>query len=130
MILDTSFVIDFLKGESNAVSKMKSLLEEGMVVAITTPTIFELYSGLIFLNKSEKEEDKIISLLKKQIVFPLDSNSAERAGRIDGFLMKAGLKIETNDSMIAGIAKINNETILTRDVKHFSRISGLKVESY
>ena len=130
MILDTTFIIDFLKGQSDAVSKMDFLVKRDISFAITTPTIFELYSGLIFLDKPENEKNKIISLLKQQIILPLDKNGAEEAGIIDGTLLKNGFKIDPEDSMIAGIAKINNETILTRNVKHFSRISELKIESY
>ena len=34
------------------------------------------------------------------------------------------------DCMIASIALLENEILLTRNTKHFTRISGLKVESY
>lgn len=130
MILDTNFIIDFLKGQSNALNKMDLLVKKDIAFAITTPTIFELYSGLIFLDKSEDEREKIISLLKDQIVLSLDKNSAEKAGIIDGNLLKKGLKIDAEDSMIAGIAESYGETILTRNVKHFSRIRGIKIETY
>lgn len=130
MILDTNFIIDFLKGQSNALNKIDLLVKKDIAFAITTPTIFELYSGLIFLDKSEDEREKIISLLKDQIILSLDKNSAEKAGIIDGNLLKKGLKIDAEDSMIAGIAESYGETILTRNVKHFSRIRGIKIETY
>ena len=43
--------------------------------------------------------------------------------------MRNGLEIDTEDSMIAGIAIKNNKNILTRD-RHFKRIEELKVEEY
>ncbi len=60
---------------------------------------------------------------------PLDEESAKIAGSIDGQLTKQGLTINTEDSMIAGIAIKNNKTILTND-GHFDRIEGLKIEKY
>ena len=129
MILETSFVVDFLKGDEDAVSKMQSLIDEGIPYEITTPTIFELWGGLVNLEKPEKEQQRITSLLEGIIIFPLDEESAKIAGNVDGQLVKRGLKIDTEDSMIAGIAIKNNKKVLTRD-KHFDIIEGLKVESY
>ena len=129
MILETSFVVDFLKGDEDAVSKMQSLIDQNILYEITTPTIFELWGGLVNLEKPEKELQRITSLLEGIIIFPLDEESAKIAGNVDGQLVKRGLKIDTEDSMIAGIAIKNNKKVLTRD-KHFDRIEGLKIESY
>ncbi len=38
--------------------------------------------------------------------------------------------IDPEDAMIAGIALINNESVLTKNVEHFSRIRDLKIETY
>lgn len=38
--------------------------------------------------------------------------------------------IDPEDAMIAGIALLSNETILTKNVEHFSRIRNLKIETY
>lgn len=38
--------------------------------------------------------------------------------------------IDPEDAMIAGIALINDESVLTRNVEHFSRIRDLKIETY
>ncbi len=129
MILETSFVIDFLKGENDAVSKMRSIIYENIAYEIAAPTIFELWGGLEIMENSEKEREKIVSLIEGLIVYPLDNESAKVAGRIDGELVKKGQKIDTEDCMIAGIALTNNQKILTRD-QHFKRIGRVKIESY
>ena len=129
MILDTTFVIDLIKGRLDAVSKLKEIENSFIQYAITSPTVFELWSGLISLEKSEKEKQKIISLVNEQIIYFLDDKSAEEAGKIDGTLVKKGLEIDAEDCMIAGIAIKNNQKLVTRD-NHFSRIEGLKIESY
>ena len=129
MILETSFVIDLLQGDKDAASKMQSIIDENISYEIASPTIFELWGGLINLEKPEKERQRIISLIKGIIVYPLDEESAKIAGTIDGQLAKKGLTINTEDSMIAGIAITNNRKVLTRD-DHFNRIEELKVENY
>ena len=129
MILDTTFVLDLLKGRPNAISKLQSLIDENESYGISTPTIFEIWSGLVSLGKTEKERYKVLSLIKEQIIYVLDKESAEEAGKIDGELVKQGLTIDPEDSMIAGIAITNNQKVLTRD-KHFSRIDPLKIVGY
>lgn len=129
MILETSFVIDFLQGDEDAVSKMQSLVDQNIPYEITSPTVFELWGGLQNLGAPEKEQQKILTLMQGIAVFPLDEESAKIAGTIDGQLAKKGLTINTEDSMIAGIAIKNNKKVLTRD-QHFDRIDGLKIEEY
>ena len=129
MILETSFVIDFLNGKKDAVSKISSLIDESRDCIITTPTIFEVWSGIISLKKGENEKTKTKLLLNNQIIYGLDIESAEIAGKIHGELVLKGLTIDPADCMIAGIAISNNIPLLTRD-RHFERIEGLKIESY
>ena len=129
MILETSFVVDFLQGDENAISKMQSLIDQNIPYDITSPTIFELWGGLVNLEKPEKEHQRIITLMEGIVIYPLDEDSAKIAGNIDGQLVKKGLQINTEDSMIAGIAIKNNKKVLTRD-GHFNRIEGLKIERY
>ena len=108
MILDTTFVIDLIKGRLDAVSKLKEIENSHIQYAITSPTVFELWSGLVSLEKSEKEKQKTVSLINEQIIYFLDDKSAEEAGKIDGALIKNGKQIEPEDCMIAGIAIKNN----------------------
>ena len=129
MILETSFLIDLLKNNKEAVLLMKNLVDNEDVIGIATPTIFELWSGVTALNKPEEERSRVISLISQLVAYPLDEESAEIAGKINGDLIKKGLKIEPQDLMIAGIAIKNNKKVLTRD-EHFKRIEGLGIEEY
>ena len=129
MILDTSFILDYLKGEKSAALKMDSLMDENEEVGIATPTIFELWTGLAAFQQRNDEKDRINNIIKDQIIYPLDNESAEIAGKVNGELIKKGLQIDPEDCMIAGIAISNNKKLLTRD-SHFKRIEGLKVEEY
>ena len=129
MILDTDFVIDLMKKEENAVAKQQKLDEDHEVLMVTAPTIFELWSGITSIKKSEGDKQKMAALLREQIIYTLNDESAEAAGIIHGELIKKGLTIEPVDCMIAGIAKIHNKPVLTRD-EYFRRIEGLKVEKY
>ena len=97
---------------------------------VTTPTIFELWSGIAYSSKPEEEKRKVTAVLESQLILDLDKPCAEEAGKIDGMLVKQGATIEPEDCMIAGIAQHHDEPILTRNVKHFSRIKSVRLETY
>ena len=60
----------------------------------------------------------------------LDKDSAILAGKIEANLIKKGEIIDLEDIMIGAIAIINDETLITRNIKHFSKIKNLKIQSY
>lgn len=130
MILETSFIIDFMRGNENAVRKMKELIDSNNSISIASPTIFELFSGLEQSSMQSEELDKIHKIIHNQLIWQFDDSSAEIAGRIHGYSTKNNSGIDPIDAMIAGIAIKHNEKILTKNIKHFSKISNLKIENY
>ncbi|MBI5389465.1 PIN domain-containing protein [Candidatus Woesearchaeota archaeon] len=65
-----------------------------------------------------------------QCLLDFNRKAAELAGSISRNLKAAGQEIDPEDCMIAAIALLHHETLLTRNMHHFERIAGLKVKSY
>ncbi len=130
MLLDTSFIIDLLRGQEKAVNKIKVLEAESIATNISSPSIFELFVGISLTKKPSSEKKKIMDALESWGTLALDSECAARGGLIHGQLIKDGQPIDPENSMIAAIALVNNETLLTKNTKHFSRVPGLKIEEY
>ena len=130
MILDTTFLIDLMKEESTAVSKLKEIERDKITQSISAPTLYELYVGITLSTKPAKEKRKVFDTLISMNILGLDAECAAKAGEVQGKLIRKGKMINPEDAMIAGIALINNETVLTKNVEHFSRIRDLKIETY
>lgn len=130
MILDTCFIIDVLHKEKAAIEKLKELNMAQEPQIITTVSVFELFTGIVQYARPEDERAKVMEIINSQIIVPLDIASAMKGGKVDGYLTKKGHKIDQQDSMIAGIALTRKEKILTRNIKDFSKIPGLQVETY
>ena len=128
--LDTSFVIDIIRNNEDAVLKKESLEKMHEPLMIASPTIIELIRGFKSSKISEMQKDKINQFLNSISTFPLDKESAIAAGNMEVELIKKGKQIDITDIMIAAIAKTNNEKVITRNVKHFGRIKGVEVEGY
>ncbi len=128
MILDSTFVIDFIRGVPAAVERAKVLEQSRAVLSITVITVFEVTQGMHRAGAAKKK--KVEELFSSLPVLPLDHDSAAEAGRIQQELRKRGDPIETGDCLIAGIALRLHEPVLTRNLAHFKRVPGLKVEEY
>ena len=127
--LETSFLIDLLRGDRETRDKFEKFFNEQDVITIAAPSIMEIISGASF-NKKTDEKEKILTIISSLAILSLDKESAILAGEIDSHLIMEGETVPITDIMIAAIAKHNDETLITRDVKHFSRIPGLKVQTY
>lgn len=93
-------------------------------------TIFELYVGVSLSKKAEQEREKIHSVVNSLAQLPLDYESASAAGTIYGEKIKTDSRIDPEDAMLAGISRVHRQSIITRNVKHFSNIDGVSVETY
>ena len=127
--LDSDFIVDLLKQKQNAVSKFELLKEE--IVVSTEINYFELLYG-VFIKKqfSQREFNFIEQFFDSIPIMAIDHSSAYNAAKISTTLEKEGLTIDFNDELIAGVCSSKNCAILTKNVNHFSRIKGLKVETY
>ncbi len=130
MILDTSFIIDLMEMDEGALDKHRKLVEKNETSRISSAVLFELWSGVGHSKKSEEEKLKVVRALSGINTIDLTAPIAEKAGEIHGTLAKEGRGIDNIDAMIASTALHENETLLTRNVKHFARVSGLRIESY
>lgn len=129
MILDTSFVIDVLRGDP-AVADWEAQLDSGRTAIVTAVTVMELSEGIHLADASEPERDRVREFLEDVRHAPFDHTAALQAGELSASLQREGAMVEIEDVMIAAIALGRNETVLTGNPSHFTRIEGLTVERY
>ena len=129
-VLDTTLLIDFLKGNKDAIRKMQDL--EGDEIATTMHNVFEVTVGIYKKNKgTESELISFERMLAGMAFLDFDWNSSLMAAQISVQMIRSGKEINLVDCFIAGsMASKGYDTIVTRDVGHFNRIKGIKVEKY
>ena len=127
--LETTFIVDFLRGVESAVERMHQLVSGSEAVTVAAPTIVELATGA-HLAESPHEQEQLHELLTRLTTLPLDQRAALLTGELQAKLIKAGETIGHVDVTIAAIALTHGEKLLTHNVKHFSGIPELVVEGY
>ena len=127
--LDSTFIIDYLRGKEEALEKAAEY-DEGELVT-TTINCFEALSGIISSNADSREPDSFAGFIASIQVLDLDYRAAYEGARIFSGLAGLGKQVGAADCMVAGAMLSNGcRKILTRNKKHFERIKGIEVETY
>lgn len=124
IILDTSAVIDFTRGNSSLAELITSAESRGQQVAVTSLSVFELL--IPFLHRRMPNKERVLrAFLLNVRVLPFDSQAAEQSARIMSSLLKVGKPLNVVDAMIAGIASSNNSELLITKDKDFKVIESV-----
>ena len=128
--LDTTFLIDFLKSDKNAINKALEIKDDLLIT--TSVNVFEVLLGIYRKKETAQNKlDQFKKLIANLNIINFDVESSFNASKIEADLISQGKEINAMDSLVAGtmISKGCN-TIITRNKDHFERIKGLKVETY
>ena len=130
MIQDTSFLIDVLNGDSDALDVLELIERENRPEKIASITSLELYEGVQRSTKSDGEKQRVLRVLDSKHIISADHSIMKQAGELSGQLIEEGRQIDREDCIIAATAIQENEPVLTRNESHFNRVPNLGVESY
>src|SRR3989338_5366169 len=123
MILDSTFFIDLLRKVPQAIKASKEI--EHHITKASSVSVFEVYKEI----HSRKTHEQIDELFDSIVIIPLDRTIAQRGGELWLELQKKGEEIDPEDCLIAATALHEQEPLITRNGKHFSRIPALQVIS-
>lgn len=127
-ILESTFLIDILQGKPEVESLMKELERTEDTLCIAAPSLMEIWYGAL-KSKRKQEKADVMELFRGMEILPFDNRCALTSGEIQFELEEKGQMIQPEDIMIAGIARVHAEKIVTRDAG-YTRISGLRVLKY
>lgn len=129
MILDTSFLIDTLRGENTVEEAVRTVDERG-TAQVSSITVMELWEGIHLADSSDRERTVVKNLLSDVRELPFDRECATTAGEINAKLQRGGAPIEDADVMIAATALVHDVPIVTNNADHFERIDDLEILTY
>lgn len=127
-LLDTNTVIYFFKGLGNVA---KNMFERSpQEIFIPSIVIYELEVGIAKSNDSKKREEQLLTLLSHVQIVDFSENEAKVSAKIRAELEKNGTPIGPLDTLIAGCAKANGLTLVTRNIDEFKRVDGLSLQNW
>lgn len=128
-MLDTNICIYAIKHKPEKVfQKLQEVEPED--VCVSSVTYAELIHGVEKSVAVEKNRLALSMLLANIEILDFDVDAADCYGKIRADLEKKGTPIGPLDMMIAGHAQSLGYTVVTNNVKEFSRVMDLKIENW
>lgn len=125
-LLDTDIIVDHLRRKTSIGEKIL-----GYGVAISIINLGELIYGAY---KSVHPQESLITLKEDLHILDFEIINLNEViiaefGRIKADLEVKGERLDDFDLLIAATAVVNNLILVTRNMKHFKRIAGLKLNN-
>ena len=126
LILDSNIISYYLRGDLQIVPRVQALAPAD--VGVPAIVEYELRYGLLRLPQEAAKPRlaALMQLLQPMQRLPFDSDCAAHAARIRAELEAAGTPIGPHDTLIAATALRYQATLVTRNVREFSRVPGLQ----
>ncbi|MDT9201167.1 type II toxin-antitoxin system VapC family toxin [Limnospira fusiformis KN01] len=127
-LLDTNSCIIYLRGKNLALKKRLEFYRKE--VAVCSVVKAELFYGSLKSANPEKNLRLQTEFLSQFISLPFDDVAANLFGIIRSQLEFKGTPIGSYDLQIAAIALAHHLTLVTHNVREFSRVEGLQWEDW
>lgn len=99
-------------------------------LCISTITLHELEHGAERSQRPAVERGRIFALTSLLEVLDFDAEAARQSGNIHATLAMSGQIIGSYDMQIAGHARSLDLTLVTGNLKEFTRVEGLRCEDW
>lgn len=120
-VIDTSILIDHLRGDPRARAVLSEAVEAGQRLAASVLTRIEVLAGM-----RPGEETATYRLLAIFDWVAVDEGIAERAGEMARRYLRAYPGIDLVDFAIAATAEILATPLWTRNIKHFPMVEDVR----
>jgi tRNA(fMet)-specific endonuclease VapC len=128
-LLDTNICIYLIKQKPPKVlARFQTLTLSD--IGLSSITVAELEYGVCKSQQAEKNRAALMQFLIPLEIVAFDQTAANRYGSIRSDLERRGLVIGSMDMLIAAQALSLGITLVTNNVREFSRIANLSLENW
>lgn len=128
-ILDTDICSYLMKRTQTAlIERVKAFAPRDLKVSVIT--LFELEYGILRSNRRDSLRRVVRAFLENVELLAWTDSAAREAGAIRAELAAAGSPIGAYDLQIAGHARSLDATLVTNNLREFSRVSGLRLADW
>ncbi len=125
ILLDSNIVIAFFKKEQAISERILAQIDQ---IALSSLVIAELDYGAKASQKSTENLARLYRFIELVDVIPFDIDCAKTLGTIKSTLRRIGKPTGEVDALLAATAITYNMPLVTKNIRHFENIEGLKLE--
>ena len=130
-LFDTNTISYLFRSEGGVAARLS--LVAPSKVSVPAPVLYESFAGIGRLPDGARRQalntslERLVATTK---ILPFDENSAHAAAQIRLELESRGALMGAIDIQIAGIAMAIDRTLVSRNIRKFGRVPGLRVENW
>jgi len=132
--LDSSFLIDLLRETARErpgrAFELIESFDANEILGVSVHVVCELRAGAELARQAQQEHKALDDLLSGLFVVYPDDRFAPAYARLLADTTRGGRRVAAMDLMIATAAVLDAAPLVTRNVKDFSRVPGLRVLDY
>ena len=121
VLIDTSVLIAHLRGQI----RLHEKIADDEQLYISAITVYELEYGA---RRAGRASD-LDALRRWFTILPFDEAAARKAAEVQAKLVRKNKRIGDRDVLIAGTALVHDLALMTRNVREYRRVPGLRVVS-
>jgi predicted nucleic acid-binding protein len=134
MHLDSSLLIDLIRetarGRPGPALDLMESIDDDEILAVSVHVVCELRAGAELSKKPIREHEELDRLLGGLLVSYPDGRFAPLYARLLASIERTRHRVASMDLLIATAALIDDAPLVTKNVKDFSRVPGLRVVGY
>lgn len=130
MLLDATFLVDLVRGDPAARALLEAAEEGSEAVRIPAPALAKFWEAIERSRHPPRDLERVEAVLAGAATTPFTADHALRAGRILGRASREGTPMDPFDAMAAAVAVESGEALVTRNVRDFERVPGLRLRTY
>jgi len=127
-LLDTSVCVEVLRGNPRVTARLSAL--RATDVAVSAMTLAELWHGVRKSQRADAMREVVDRFLAPLNVVPFERAAAEAHAASRYALEGKGHPIGERDLIIAATALAHGLTVVTGNLREFTRVPGLRVEEW
>ena len=132
--LDSCLLIDLLRETSHdrpgPAFELLETVDEGEILATSVHVVAELRAGAELARHPLREHEALDQLLSGLVITYPDARFAPLYGRLLAATSRTGAPLAAMDLLIATAALLDDAPLVTRNLRDFSRVPGLRVVGY
>jgi tRNA(fMet)-specific endonuclease VapC len=128
-LLDTSVCVELIRGRAARLVK-RMAQQPSSHFALSVITVAELQFGAEKSSRPAHQRQSLEKFLLPLTLLDFDYDATVAYGKVRTQLQAAGTPIGALDMLIAAHALSQNLVLLTRNLKEFKRVPGLKAEDW
>lgn len=127
-VLDTNTVLDYFRGKGRVAERLLAVAPSE--IALPAVSAYEVWVGVLGSQNPKRRQEQFEAFLSVVEILPFDAEAATWAAQVRHNLERAGEAIGPLDTLIAATALSHGGILVTRNLREFSRVPGLKTVNW